>query len=207
MIAHKNTYSPFAISNEHYACVYNLLCRFTRITEGDFQLLTPYLELRNYPKKSIILGEGEVENYLSVVSKGLVRKYIVSNKKEITTQLATEGHLIQAEISFHRQVPSELFIESIEPTTLVSISFENVQRAFREMPNAEEIGRMIITYMFIKKDARTYSQLKKNTRERFLEYLTQHPHMLQRVPQKILASYLNIKPETFSRLKHLVLKK
>jgi hypothetical protein len=84
------------------------------------------------------------------------------------------------------------------------MDYQGVQDALEKIPNAEELGRLIITYMFIKKDNRYYSQLKNTTRERFLEYMTQHPHMLQRVPQKVLASYLNIKPETFSRLKHLL---
>jgi hypothetical protein len=59
----------------------------------------------------------------------------------------------------------------------------------------------------MKKDARYFDQLKTPTRDRFLEYINNHPEMLQRVPQKVLASYLNIKPETFSRLKHLLLQK
>ena len=75
------------------------------------------------------------------------------------------------------------------------------------MPGAEALGRSIVTQMFIKKDNRYMEQLNISTRERFLQYMNNHPHMLQRVPQKILASYLNIKPETFSRLKHLVKKK
>lgn len=72
------------------------------------------------------------------------------------------------------------------------------------MPKIERLGRLVITYMFIKKDYRDFSQLKKTTRERFLDYMQSHPDMLQRVPQKYIASYLNIKPETFSRLKHLI---
>jgi hypothetical protein len=62
----------------------------------------------------------------------------------------------------------------------------------------------LVSDLFIKKDFRYFDQLQKSTRERFLEYMRTHPHMLQRVPQKYIASYLNIKPETFSRLKHLI---
>ena len=64
--------------------------------------------------------------------------------------------------------------------------------------------RQMMTYLFIKKDAKYFAQLNNTTRQRFLHYLKSHPQMLQRVPQKILASYLEIKPETFSRLKHLL---
>ncbi|MGZ5247882.1 MAG: hypothetical protein ACXWV5_12525 [Flavitalea sp.] len=114
--------------------------------------------------------------------------------------------MIQSEGSFHLQQPSEVVIESLEETLLLSMRYDHVQYALENIPGAEEIGLRLITYMFLKKNSRYYLQLKKSTRERFLDYVSQHPHMLQRVPQKILASYLNIKPETFSRLKHLVRK-
>jgi hypothetical protein len=86
----------------------------------------------------------------------------------------------------------------------VSIRYENVQYVLENIPAAEQIGRQMMTYLFIKKDAKYFAQLNNTTRQRFLHYLKNHPQMLQRVPQKILASYLEIKPETFSRLKHLL---
>jgi hypothetical protein len=82
-----------------------------------------------------------------------------------------------------------------------------MKEAMDKIPEAEALGRVIIMQMFIKKDARYFDQLNISTRDRFIEYMNTHPHMLQRVPQKVLASYLNIKPETFSRLKHLLLLK
>jgi CRP-like cAMP-binding protein len=181
--------------------------RFTLIEPKDLYQLVPYLEIRQYGKKEIILHEGAVEDYLNLVVKGMLRKYIVAGKKETTLQLATEGHLIQSETSFHTRLPSEVIIESIEASTVICINAENTQKAFSTMDNAEHITRLMIAYMYLKKDARLVNQLKLSTRQRFLKYIDEHPHMLQRVPQRILASYLNIKPETFSRLKHLVVKR
>lgn len=200
--------SQTPLNNEGYIGFINeFLQRFTTVSKDDLLQLIPHVEFRTFPKKIHILQKGEIDNYLNLVAKGLVRKYIVTGKKETTLQLATEGHLIQSELSFHRREPSEVFIESIEPSVLISISYDNVQYLLREMPNGERIGRALIADMFVKKDSRYYNQLKRTTRERFLDYMEHHPHMLQRVPQKILASYLDIKPETFSRLKHLMLKK
>jgi CRP-like cAMP-binding protein len=184
--------------------LFQFIQRFGKLKRSEFDKLTPYFEMRFFDKKTIFLPKGKVEDHLSVVVKGLARKYIKVRGNEITLQLATEGHMIQSEISFHTRNPSDVVLETLEPTTLVSMNYEAVQKALATLPNAEELGRMIISFMYIKKDARHFSQLNHTTRERFLEYIQQHPHMLQRVPQKILASYLNIKPETFSRLKHLV---
>ncbi|RYG04416.1 MAG: Crp/Fnr family transcriptional regulator [Chitinophagaceae bacterium] len=173
------------------------------ISREQFDLFTPFFIFRSFGKKEIILNKDEVDDHLNVVAEGLVRKYVVTGKNEVTIQLATEGHIIQSEISFHKRVPSEVILETIEASVLVSMTFENVQKILAQIPIAEALGRAMVTQMFIKKDSRYFNQLGKTTREKFLDYITNHPHMMQRVPQKILASYLNIKPETFSRLKHL----
>ena len=190
--------------NANSEFIFQFIQKFGKLTRAEFDQLVPYFQMRYFDKKTIILQKGDVEDYLNVVVKGLVRKFIRVRGNEITLQLATEGHMIQSEVSFHLRTPSDVSLETLEPTALICMDYAGVQDALKKIPNAEELGRLIISYMFIKKDSRYYSQLKNTTRERFLEYMTVHPHMLQRVPQKILASYLNIKPETFSRLKHLL---
>jgi CRP-like cAMP-binding protein len=187
--------------------VFAYLQRFVEMSRQEFDQLSPFLELRPFDKKAIILPQGQVDDYLNLVMKGMVRKYIITKRGEATLQLATEGHIIQSEISFHTRKPTDVILEALEPSVLISIHFDNMELALQNVPGAERLGRAMVTQMFIKKDMRYYDQLQMTTRERFLAYVTNHPHMLQRVPQKILASYLNIKPETFSRLKHLLRKK
>jgi CRP-like cAMP-binding protein len=148
-----------------------------------------------------------VEKYVNLITTGLVRKYLQIKNNEITTQLATEGHIVHSELSFYTQSPSTNVVETIEPTTFISISYDNLQQLYEQFPKAERLGRLIVSDLFIKKDFLYFDHLQKSTRERFLEYVRTHPHMMQRVPQKFIASYLNIKPETFSRLKHLLRQK
>ncbi|RYY18491.1 MAG: Crp/Fnr family transcriptional regulator [Chitinophagaceae bacterium] len=178
--------------------------RLGSLSAEQFNLLAPYLKVRSFDKKAVVLAQGEIENYLNIVVEGLVRKYVIADKNEVTIQLATEGHIIQSEISFHERVPSPVILETIEASTLLSLTYDHVQQLLVQVPFAEGLGRALVSQMFIKKDSRYFNQLGKTTREKFIDYVTNHPHMLQRVPQKILASYLNIKPETFSRLKHLI---
>jgi CRP-like cAMP-binding protein len=195
------------VARESFEQLLEHLQRFAKISREGLEQLIPYLEIRHFDKKVALVSLGEVEDYLNIVIRGLVRKYVPSIKGEVTVQLATEGHFIQSEISFHHRQPSDVIIETLEPTMLMSIRHDHMQEALNNIPEAEALGRAIIMQMFIKKDARYFDQLKTSTRQRFLEYINNHPHMLQRVPQKILASYLNIKPETFSRLKHLLQRK
>jgi len=190
---------------KHYLeTVHTYFKRFIELSNEEFNLIAPYFEIRKFGKKTKVLRTGETDSYFNIIMKGLARKYLLVNKKEVTIQLSTEGHMIHSEISFNLQKPSDCIIEAIEPVTFLSISYDNIQLIYERFPKTEKLGRIIITEMFIKKDQRDFKQLNTTTRERFLDYMQNHPDMLQRVPQKYLASYLNIKPETFSRLKHLL---
>lgn len=190
--------------NQYAGYVLKFIQQYVKISEQEFNQFIPYFEVRLFAKREEVLRYGQTDDYLNLVVKGLLRKYVLVGKNEKTLQLATEGKVIQAEVSFHTRVPSNVIIEALEPSVLVSMRYDKVQYVLDNIPEAEQIGRQMMTYLFIKKDAKYFAQLNNTTRQRFLYYLKNHPQMLQRVPQKILASYLEIKPETFSRLKHLL---
>lgn len=183
------------------------LGRFMPITREELVELLQYCEIRKFDKRTIIVRVGEVDNYLNLVVKGLIRKYLPVRKDEVILQLATEGHVVQSEISFLTRSPSMVVVETLEPTILLSLTHDKMEEALDKFPKGERLGRMIISGMYIKKDENRYNRLSKSTRQRFFDYIDHHQHMLQRVPQKYLASYLQIKPETFSRLKALLSKR
>ena len=90
------------------------------------------------------------------------------------------------------------------PTTVVSISYEDSEKMFASSQRMENLGRLIVTYSMVIKDRWQMQLVKMTPRERFLNFVSRNSNLMQRVPQKFLASYLNIKPETFSRFKHLL---
>jgi CRP-like cAMP-binding protein len=182
------------------------LQRFMSINIDELKMLLSYCEIRQVEKRTILVKEGEVDNYLNMVVKGLVMKYVRVKKNDMILQLATEGHVIHSEISFLTRTPSLVFVETLEPTVMLSLTYDKMEEALDKFPQGERLGRLILTGMYVKKEESRYFRLLRSARERFLDYINAHPHMLQRVPQKYLASYLNIKPETFSRMKHLVAK-
>jgi len=185
--------------------LHHYLSGYSPLTKPEFMLLLPFIEIREFDKKVKVIREGETERYLNIVARGLARKYLpLRNNDDVTIQLATEGHIIHSELSFHNRLPSRSVVETIEPTVFFSISYDSLQELYEKFPGFERMGRLLISELFVKKDRRYFDQLNKSTRERFLDYVSTHPQMMQRVPQKYLASFLNIKPETFSRLKHLI---
>jgi CRP-like cAMP-binding protein len=178
------------------------------LSEEEFdEFLKPYTEIRHFKKKQIITKENEIENYFNFIAKGMARKYYKKGKTEINTQLSNEGHMIHAQESFHSRTPSEYLIEAIEPTTMISITYDNLEKIYSSSHKMERLGRLVITFSMVIKDRWQMNLVKLTPRERFLDFVHRNPDLLQRVPQKYLASYLNIQPETFSRFKHLVRKR
>lgn len=181
------------------------LQKFVNLTDAEFeQLLMPVIKFRNFAKKELLTKAGDVENYFNFIIQGLIRKYYTKGSLEINTQISTEGHIIHCQESYHSRLPSEYSIEAIEPSKVVSISYADLEEVFAASKKMEHLGRLVITSTMVLKDRWQIQLVKMTPRERFLNFVTKNPEMMQRVPQKFLASYLNIKPETFSRFKHLL---
>ena len=184
---------------------FQFLHKFIDLKEEEFnEFIKPYLEVRHFHKKQIITKTGEVEDYLNFVTKGLIRKFYKKSKEEINTQISTEGHIIHSQESFHSRTASEYTVEAIESSTLVSVTYQNLEKIYSSNQKMERLGRLVITFTMVVKDRWQMNMIKLTPRERFIDFVNKNPELLQRVPQKYLASYLNIQPETFSRFKHLI---
>ncbi len=177
---------------------------FLLMTLEEIRELLAYCEIRCFAKKEMIVKEGMTDDYLNIVLSGLVRKFVRVGNHEETMQLATEGHVFTSEISFLERKPSGINFQALEQTTIISMQYDKMNEALENFSKGEQLGRMILTRMYVRKGERIYLGASKTPKEKFVEYIFKNPHMLQRVPQKYLASYLHIKPETFSRMKLLV---
>ena len=181
------------------------LRKFANVTEEEYaRCLLPVIKMRRFGKKEFMIRQGEVESYFNFIIKGLIRKYYKKGSQEINTQISMEGHIILSQESFHSRTPSEYFIETIEPSSVISIHHDDLEKVYAQSKKMEHLGRLVVTHTMVLKDRWQMQMVKMTPRERFLNFVMKNPELLQRVPQKHLASYLNIKPETFSRFKHLL---
>jgi len=176
---------------------------YVALSNEEFAFLADKLVIRNFDKKQQLIGVGEVETYLNFIVKGLARKYFLKDKTEVITQIAREGEMISSSASFLSGTASPYIVEALEPATVFSISKKHLEKLYESSTRIERVGRMVITHLFLQKEEWEHECIRMDTRERFLHFVQNNPDLLQRVPQKYLASYLNMKPETFSRLKRM----
>jgi CRP-like cAMP-binding protein len=184
--------------------LYDYILRYTVLLPAEFEELSSLLEVKNFNKKERITAIGEIENYIYFISKGLVRKYFINKKEEVITQIASEGEFICSSVSFLSRKPSGYVVEALEPCTLFSLSYDNLEKIYAKGYKMDRLGRLMILDWLLQKEVWEYDRLSLDPKERFVRFVEQYPDLVNRVPQKYLASYLNIKPETFSRYKHLL---
>jgi CRP-like cAMP-binding protein len=184
--------------------LYEYIQRFSGISQQEFEQIAARLEKRHCSKKEILLHKGEVERYLYFIDKGLARKFFYKKKYEMITQIAKEGDLITSSVSFLSQKPSEYVVEALEQCTLYALSYNNLQQLYARGAKMERLGRLVTLDWLLQKEKWEHDRIRQEPRERFKRFMNENGELIQRVPQKHLASYLNMKPETFSRYKHLL---
>lgn len=182
--------------------LYQYLQHYAGLTNEDFRAIEPYLEIRHFARNVTLVEIGETDNYVNFIVKGLVRKFFYRHTEEVITQLAKESELICSSVSFLSGKPSEYVVETIEPTTAISLSRSNMETIYAMGNRMERMGRLVITDWLLQKEYWENERTLLAPRERFSNFVKQNPDLVKRVPQKYLASYLNMTPETFSRYKH-----
>lgn len=186
--------------------VKSYLSNYISLNETEFNFMAGLFELRHFGKREKLVEEGEVENYLNFILRGLARKFFIRKNEEMVMQFSRENEIICCYDSFMSGEPSNFSVETLESMDVISITLESVEKMYEFSPKMERLGRLIVTQEYLKKESFEYNRVRLTSQERFINFIRNNGNLLQRVPQKYLASYLNMKPETFSRLKHLMKK-
>ena len=186
--------------------LYKYLTRFVDVSCEEFADISKFVEVRHVNKKVRLVNIGEKEKYINFVIKGLIRKYFYRQKEEVITQIAGEGELICSSVSFLSGHNSDYVVESVETTTVLSISAENIEKIYAMSYKMERLGRLVIIDWLLQKEYWENERIMQGPKERFLNFINNNPDLLIRVPQKYLASYLGITPEFLSKLKKQLLR-
>ena len=187
-----------------YNAFRNALEEGAPIPDENWSSIRPLLKLRHYKKGEYIISEGEVENYLSAVAVGCLRYFIVKGEEEISYEFAFENELSSSYASLLSRAPSRLYIEAMEDVSLVSIHYDSLQELYEESAIGERIGRLTTENYYIYREERELMLLTMTPEELYLDLISHYPIYINRIPQKYLATYLHVKPESLSRIKRRI---
>lgn len=186
--------------------IHDYLSRAARLSKEEVQIFEKHLELRKIPKKTILLSAGEICNFEAYINKGCIREYFVDRDGiELTLQFAIEDWWVSDITSFEDQVPSDMYIETLEDCELLVLTRQAKENLISELPQLERMFRLMIQRHLSKLQKRLFKTVSSTAMEQYVEFITRYPTISQRVSQQYIASYLGITPEFLSRLraKHL----
>lgn len=163
--------------------------------------LASFLFSKKIKKKELLLREGEVNDRMFYVEKGLLRIYYINKDgREINTWFVKEGEFVYACHSFHYQIPSEEYIEAMEDAVIMSIKKETWLLLLR---NNHKLALFTVNELManISEFSKQAEMLRMMTGEEKYAYLkTQKKDIIDRISQKHLASYLGVDTTYLSKI-------
>ncbi|WP_276390692.1 Crp/Fnr family transcriptional regulator [Eudoraea chungangensis] len=178
------------------------LIRYSNFNKLEIETIYKKCSVKTYKKKDFLLKQNNICKYKFFILKGLVRQFRVEdNGNENISVFAIENWWISNLDSFINQTLSINSIQAIEETTVLQITKEELEYLYAEIPKLEQAFRKIYANMIIAIQRKSDIYMKKNSRERYYDMIEQIPDFSQRVPQYMIASYLDITPEYLSEVR------
>lgn len=184
------------------------ISKIVTLTQQEQALFLSKTETKNYKAKTIILNAGEVCKHSYFVNSGLLRSFTINdNIVEHVLSFACEGWWIGDMYSLLSQKPGNLFVEVMEDSEVVLLSKENQEKLYTEIPKLERFFRILTEKSLVANQERLMDSLSLTAEERFEKFCKKYPTLIQKVPQKQIASYIGVTPEFFSKMKSKLLRK
>jgi CRP-like cAMP-binding protein len=172
----------------------------TSATEIE-QVVTAFTE-KTVKKNETLISKGDICRYTYFVCKGSLRAYFIDNDgKESTRYIALENQFITTIHSFISQAPTNEFIEATEEAEILQISYSDFHKILEKTTLAKDLYKVQLEIAYQTNHGRLESFLKMSAKQRFDSLLETNPAIIQRLSNKIVASYLGITQESLSRIK------
>ena len=184
------------------------IAKHVSLTPEEETLFLSKTETKQFKTKTILLSAGEVATCTYFVNSGILRSFNINdNIIEHVLHFACEGWWIGDMYSYISEKPGNLFIEVLEDAEVVIITKENHQKLYQEIPKLERFFRILAENSLVSHQERLMDNLSLTAEERFEKFCSKYPTLIQKVPQKQIASFIGVTPEFFSKMKSRMLKK
>ncbi|MEQ8927380.1 MAG: Crp/Fnr family transcriptional regulator, partial [Fulvivirga sp.] len=127
--------------------------------------------------------------------------YIDDQAHERILQFGIEGWWVNDLYSYLTETPAQLFVQALEPTTVLQIHRNKLNQLFDEVPAIDRFFRYKMQNAYVSLQNRTIHSMSDSAETRYLEFIKTYREIEQRVPQYMIASYLGITPEHLSAIR------
>lgn len=173
---------------------------FYQLSNDDYALISSNLGSRSCKKNDVIVAPGQVQKELLFVKRGVQMSYFESEEKIHVIAFTYEPNLCAIPESFSFQRPSPYFLKCLTDSEFNYISYDALQNLFDRSQSIERLFRKMTEAVLVGLINRHIELHSLSIEDRFKVFCQRSAHLLQLVPHKYLASYLNIDPTNFSKL-------
>jgi len=176
----------------------------TPLSDRDWHTFSSKLVKCEFAKKTVLLKTGQTENYLSFMETGIVRYYIPKNDNDLTFAFTFDNSFISAYDSFLTRKPTVYQVQTLSPTILWRLSYDDLQTIYADTKIGNTIGRFACEAIYLTKSKRELSLLSDTAEQRYLKLFTEQPQLIRQIPLKYIASYIGITPQGLSRIRRRI---
>ena len=171
------------------------------MTHEELDVLESILVPMRFSKGQMILREGEICKHFYYVEKGLVRQFYFKNGKEITEHLGEDHGIIMCIESLFQEEPTKLQVEALEPTQIYALPRQKLEQVALHNVNIQILYRKILEESLIISQIHADLVRFETAQARYKRMCKLKPQVVLRAPLVYIASYLQMTPETLSRVR------
>lgn len=165
------------------------------------------LKITELQPKHFFIHANAIQQEIGYVYKGLLRAFYVDEKgNEITVNFVPENRYATHYSAFISRTPSKYYFQCIEPTLLVTLSYEHIQKGYEKFTNIERYGRLVAESVLKFQQKRIESFLFETAEQRYLDFIKDNVNLFNRVSLSHLSSYLGIERQTLTRIRQRLTK-
>jgi CRP-like cAMP-binding protein len=133
------------------------------------------LEIVEVPKHTLLLREGQRQDFVWIIINGLLRSYYIRDGEEICSRFNQENQVVLSVASFYSRSPGYEFVETLEDSILARIHYDGLQEIYRNYPEFNFHARVLTEYYFTLSEQRLYLLRKQSAEERYRFFMEHYP--------------------------------
>lgn len=178
--------------------------KYSTMAHDELDILESILVPMKFARGERVVDEGDVCNAIYYVERGLFREFYYKNSKEVTEYLAVDGNVFMCIESLFREEPSKLIVEALEPSVVYAIPKNRLEEVALHNVNIQILYRKILEESLIISQRRADLLRFESAKDRYRKLCKLNPKMIMKAPLVYIASYLQMTPETLSRVRSAV---
>ena len=179
--------------------------KYSTMTHDELDILESVLVMRKFTKGEIVLKEGDVCRDILYIDTGLLRQFYNKRGRMVTEHLGVDGTIVMCIESLFREEPTKLQIEALENTTCYALPKQRLEEVALHNVNIQILYRKILEESLILSQVHADLVRFESAQDRYKRLCKLMPKVVQRAPLNYIANYLQMTPETLSRVRSATL--